>query len=256
MEFEKFVDRLPSAQNAVDIFKDRWASTIPSVGNHLQSGNAPHFTMDNRPYMAAQAFGDVMERLDGFDILELGPLEGGHTYQLELLGAAVTAIEGNTEAFLKCLIVKELLNLKSKFYLGDFVKYLESSSKTYDMIFASGVLYHMPDPATVIKLICERTDKCFVWMHYWTAGAEKNGLTKRVPNKLKFLDMDLTYYNVDYGDTTSSGRFWGGLESYSSWMEKDEIELVFRRCGFTNFKIVEEAPDHPSGPCFSFVTHR
>ncbi len=36
------------------------------------------------------------------NILELGPLEGAHTYQLRIL-----AIEANAEAFLKCLVVKE-----------------------------------------------------------------------------------------------------------------------------------------------------
>ena len=67
--------------------------------------------------------------MDGFRILELGPLEGAHTYQLEKLGAAeIVAIEANKEAFLKCLIIKELAQLeRARFLLGDFVTYLEFS---------------------------------------------------------------------------------------------------------------------------------
>ena len=65
--------------------------------------------------LAAQVFG-TRGRLAGFGILELGPLEGAHTYRLEQLGAErILAIEANVEAYLKCLIVKEILGLiKSK----------------------------------------------------------------------------------------------------------------------------------------------
>ena len=63
-------------------------------------------------------------------ILELGPLEGGHSYMLDRAGAAqVVAIEGNARAYLKCLIVKELLGLpRVQFLCGDSVA-LSSSTR-------------------------------------------------------------------------------------------------------------------------------
>ena len=51
-----------------------------------------------------------------------------HSYMLQKAGAhSVTAIESNSRAFLKCLCVKEICNLKNvKFMLGDCVEYLQS----------------------------------------------------------------------------------------------------------------------------------
>ena len=60
---------------------------------------------------------EQLGNVEGEKILELGPLEGGHTYMLEHAGAKVTSVEGNYGAFLRCLTVKNLLGLEcSKFY--------------------------------------------------------------------------------------------------------------------------------------------
>jgi Protein of unknown function (DUF1698) len=81
-------------------------------------------------------------------VLELGPLEGAHTYRLQQLGAGrILAIESNVEAYLKCLIVKEALGMKrAEFMLGDFTLYLQECTERFDLVFCCGVLYHMQDP--------------------------------------------------------------------------------------------------------------
>src|SRR6187200_3094366 len=119
--FRKFEHRGPSHQNAVDIFQGKWASDFSEVCPGLRAGQRQLFTLDSRPRNAARLLG-VNGRLDGMRVLELGPLEGAHTYQLEKLGAArVLAVEANAEAFLKCLITKEIADLRvAKFMHGDF----------------------------------------------------------------------------------------------------------------------------------------
>src|SRR4051794_2616577 len=99
--FGRFEQRAPSIQNAVDIFRGKWASTFDGLIEAETDGHAPLFTSDPRPLRAAEILG-TGSRIDGFRVLELGPLEGGHTFQLEKLGAReVLAIEANVEAFLK-----------------------------------------------------------------------------------------------------------------------------------------------------------
>ena len=122
----KFDQRPPQAQNAIDIFRDRWASDLSDVVPGVVSGPARHFGSDARPVHAMQH----LARSAGMTaprILELGPLEGGHTYQLDRLGAAeIVAVESNVEAYLKCLIAKELTGIKNaRFLLGDFVEHLK-----------------------------------------------------------------------------------------------------------------------------------
>ena len=80
----------------------------------------------------------------------------------------VIAVEANSRAYLKCLCIKEILNLhKVEFKLGDFMPLLENQNNRYDMVFASGVLYHMEDPIKLLKLISRTSDRLFVWTHYY-----------------------------------------------------------------------------------------
>ncbi len=63
-------------------------------------------------------------------------LELGHTYMLHQLGATrIDAFEANTRAFLKCLVVTQILYVDcTKSLLGDFAEYLRQSSKSYDWV--------------------------------------------------------------------------------------------------------------------------
>lgn len=94
---------LPNAQLLVDIFNGEWSSTLPPVnGEIISSGQAGLFD-DQRIRLLNEKV-----PLQGKSILELGPLEGGHTYMMHTMDAAeITAVEANSRALLKCLIVKE-----------------------------------------------------------------------------------------------------------------------------------------------------
>lgn len=205
--------------------------------------------------MAADALGHE-RRLDGFQVLELGPLEAAHTYLLGRLGATeITAVEANTEAFLKCLVVKEALGLtNARFLCGDLVAYLAACDRRFDLIFCSGVLYHMSDPMDLIRLIAERTDRCFVWTHYYTSEPS-NDKVARTALKVSRFGFDTTYHQLTYSDT-ESGRFWGGNRPVQAWMEKKAILAAFAHFGFAHCSILDETPDHPAGRCMSFAVWR
>ncbi len=251
IEIEKFFDQKPSLQGAVDIFKGRWASQLPADHGPLDSGSAALFTEDTRPGIAAKRFGGADGTLQGFHVLELGPLEAGHTYQLEKLGARVTAIEGNAEAFLKCLIVKEIYGLTSRFEFGSFVKYLESSEEQFDLIFASGVLYHMVDPINLIRLICEHSDRSFLWSHYYDPAVCQGYVSEEVSRG----GFTAVYYRKDYADP-SHGQFWGGLADSACWLSRQAIVDAYKHFGHRTVEVAAEEPSHPHGPCFSLVTQR
>ncbi|HET9224519.1 MAG TPA: hypothetical protein VFO07_18545 [Roseiflexaceae bacterium] len=102
---DRYITSAPSAQTALDIFAGSWVSQLPAPLAELQAGPVPLFE-DAQIGWAAEQLGDFRDRT----VLELGSLEGGHMYQIEQLGAAaILAIEANTSAFLRSLIVKELL---------------------------------------------------------------------------------------------------------------------------------------------------
>jgi hypothetical protein len=246
LRFEKFTQRAPSPQNAVDIFRGRWASDISEILPGIHSGPTGHFAGDPRPGFLLKNFGTEQGTLAGMRILELGPLEGAHTFQLEGFGAdEVVAIEANAEAYLKCLIVKEILELKKiRFLYGDFMEYLREDDTKWNIIFCCGVLYHMIDPIALIELISQRTDRVFVWTHYCASESQSTytAVTKR--------GEQFKYYSHVYAGR-DSGTFWGGVQDKSFWMSRDDILRAFKMYGFVNVDVHHEEPNHQNGPSFS-----
>jgi hypothetical protein len=253
VNFNKFELRVPSAQNLIDIFSGKWASDFSRVYPGLNAGTAEVFVTDTRVPLAAQFLGRNA-RLDGMEILELGPLEAGHSYALEQLGANVTAVEANCEAYLKCLIVKELLALKkTKFLLGDFCLFLAEADRTFDMVFASGVLYHMPDPLQLIELIASRTNRCFVWSHFFDPNHYPGA--QRTARTVQFGTHEFTYHELAYPDM-GSGSFWGGNKPVASWLSREDMLSAFKIAGFDQVKVIQEHLTHPHGACMSFIAQR
>jgi hypothetical protein len=249
MAANKFETRAPSAQNAVDLFQGKWASDLSEVAPKLVSGGSPMFRADERPRLAGRALGNSDGRFDGMSVLELGPLEGAHSFQLQLLGAGrVVAIESNTEAFLKCLVVKEVARLdRVQFLLGDFNAYLEAAPPRFDLVFCSGVLYHQPDPANLIRLMSLVADRCFVWTHYYSDDFP--GLNRR-RRPVERFGHAVTYYEADYGDMDYE-RFWGGNQPSACWMPKDDILQLLRGVGFREVTVLRDEPAMPNGPAMS-----
>lgn len=242
--------RSPSNQTGVDVFRGNWASDLSSLLGVDGTGPSPLFTQDGRPKAFADAFGNDGS-LSGMNILELGPLEGGHTYMLEQLGAAtVTAVESNVVSWLKCLVAKELLELRrSKFLLGDVPAYLSACDTRYDAIMASGILYHMADPVTLIEKISTVCDKCFIWTHYYKPGSNVKSFRSEAVVR---GETSFRYWTHDYGNSTHLG----GNASAASWMEREQIIDAFKRFGLSRIDILSEDLDHPHGPSFSFTAQR
>jgi len=247
----KFDQRAPAHANAIDIFSGRWATDLSILNSEWRGGDA-NLIADARPDYAAQQFG-TGGRFDGMTILELGPLEGMHTWRFEQRGAArILAIESNVEAYLKCLIVKEALGMKrAEFLLGDFNLYLQGGSPRFDMVFACGVLYHMEDPLALIRGIARATDKCFVWTHYFEEG--RTAPRVAVPASLEGFNS--TYYHAQYQDRAQPG-FWGGNKPSASWMKRDDILAAFRHFGLNEIEVVAEDPNALHGPTITFAARR
>ena len=239
--FAQFISTLPSHQNAADLFS--WVSQVPAAG--LQTGTQ-NFDEDRRTEMLVEVLGSI----DGFTILELGPLEASHTFQLEQLGAgSILAIEASPEFYLKCLIIKEILTLKAHFLLGDFNRYLEQSEQVFDLIFASGVLYHMSDPVHTLRLIAKAAPRAFLWTHYM--GEDETGFQAK-PVEAHGFRCD--YFEVVY-DPNSHSRSWAGVNPSACRMRKSDILAALNHFGFDQIVVTDDEPDHPGGPAFSLVCY-
>jgi hypothetical protein len=199
----------------------------------------------------------------GLNVLELGPLEAGHSYMLEKSGASqITSIESNTHAYLKCLIVKELLELSRVHFLcGDFVAYLRDAESKFDLGIASGVLYHMTNPAELIALLSRRCDKhIYFWTHYYDPAVIKSNpvLAKKFPDEItaEHNGFKHTLYRYEYQGALGWGGFCGGSAHHSYWMNRDDILGCLKSFGFSKVEIDFDDPNHPNGPSFALLASR
>lgn len=255
MILDNYAGGAPSAQLAVDAFKGEWSSKLPDELD-VESGSVPLFA-DPQIARAIHWLGDD---LTGVRVLELGPLEGGHTYMLDRAGAEVHAIESNSRAYLKCLVTKELLGLKrAKIGRGDFVAYLKESSERYDVVLASGVIYHMVDPVELLTLIAAASDRLIIWSHYYDDEIIQNSpMARQFQEPTVPITVGAGTYHLhprDYLEALAWGGFCGGPASYANWMERDDLLGTLDNLGFDQLEIRDD-PHHVNGPAFSILAER
>jgi hypothetical protein len=288
---DQFVTRPPSPQHALDIFKGEWLSALPSPLERCEAGALPLFG-DPRLQWAVDRLGGVQ----GAHVLELGPLEGGHTWMLEQMGAAsVIAVEASTRAYLKCLTVKELTGMtRARFLCGDSVGYLRergeaamaaaagsvaaaaSASATagapaaasaqsnnagrFDVAVASGILYHLTNPVELLAQLAAHADRLFLWTRYFD-----DEMVKRRPKlAARFAPPRLTthagfahaLHPYHYRSTRFGRSFSGGTASHAAWLTRDTILSALRAFGFDRIETSFEEPDHENGPAFALVATR
>ena len=192
----------------------------------------------------------LVKRIDlkGMRILELGCLEGLHSFIYQNLGAQeVIAIEGRIENFLKCLIVKNAFGLdKCKFLFGDLNKILSSLSRPFDLCSAIGILYHLYDPVSVIHRISELANSLFVWTHYATKDYPKG-----VSSEIRY--QKYSYRGKYVGE--NARHYLSGLHDKSFWLFEEDLFRTVRDAGFKNIDLIQKE-DHEHGPAINFLAKK
>jgi hypothetical protein len=251
---DSYVAKAPCAQNAVDIFAGEWSAELPVAD--VTAGGVPLFK-DDRVDWAIEQLGGVSGRF----VLELGPLEGGHTYMLVNAGASVTAIEAQTRAYLRCLITKELLGMTgARFQLGDFMAYLKDAPSHVDVCFASGVLYHMRNPVETISLLAGVADQLFVWTHIYDESIVRASelLSPRFTTEehVEYQGFAHTLHRFEYAHSLHSKAFCGGSAPYGNWLSREDLFAALDRFGWTVKATGYDEPNHPHGPAIAVVAAR
>jgi hypothetical protein len=253
---DQYVRAAPCPQNALDLFQGEWSSKLPEPWAGLRAGNACLFEDERITWGAAQL------GVQGRTVLELGPLEGGHSAMLERLGAAeVVAVEANTRAYLRCLIVKELLGLRRvRFLCGDFVEYLRTCRRKYDVAVVSGVLYHMQNPVELLALAARVADRLLLWTHYY----DRDAIAQHADLARRFVEVRPTeeagfrhtLYVRAYGEALQFHNYCAGSAELSCWLSRDDILGCLRHLGFADLRIHFEQTVHSHGPSFAVAALR
>jgi hypothetical protein len=250
------VQSAPSPQNAVDAVPDTWASRLPPPLQDVRAGDAGLFE-DERISWAFDNFGGIAD----MTVLELGPLEAAHSSMAQRAGAGhVTAIEANTNAFLKCLVIKELLELdRCSFLCGDVLEYMAATTETFDVCIACGILYHSTEPVRMLELISRRARRLVMWTHvYHPAALQRRHLARRLgpSTEVEHAGYRHRVHRHTYGLDRRLAGFCGGTQPYSNWMPREELIRALEHFGWTGIEIGFDEPRHPNGPALALTALR
>jgi hypothetical protein len=248
----------PSSQTALDIFSGSWWTAMPSSSG-LVAGLNPGFEDCRIPWV------NSIVPLAGTRIVELGPFEAYSTWQLaQHAPSELISVEANRFNFLKCLIIKEIFNIKANFVHGDVCKFLLNIDEKYDFVWASGILYHQVDPLQLLQLASQRSDRIFIWTHYFDeqciSSATQGHLFNEELNSISTLDgKDFTYHFRSYGmkDFDSMPKEWSsGTGLYANWLTREDLIKALNKLGYKNIKLQVDGVRLDDLPVISLLASR
>jgi len=201
------------------------------------------FRVDGQDYGGAiSALGDA--RVDQFfrfapraeTILELGALEGAHTFILAQRPGVkrVVALEGREFNLRKARFVQELLNVpNAEFAQANLENTHVAAFGTFDAVFCSGLIYHLPEPWKLISQLSALAPRLFIWTHY-EADADAQVVSEGLRGKI--------HAEGGAADPLS------GMSTTATWLTLESLITALTRSGYASVHVIDDDPTHPNGP--------
>ncbi|AMB46209.1 hypothetical protein [Methylobacterium sp. AMS5] len=110
----------------------------------------------------------------------------------------------------------------------------------------------MLDPLELIRLAAARSDRLFIWTHYY---ASQPRLRRHVPRAVEHEGLRLTLHELTYRDR-GLATFWGGNRGRTRWIERPDLIRVLAHHGLTETTIIADDPDFVNGPAVTLAAQR
>jgi hypothetical protein len=180
-------------------------------------------------------------------ILELGACEGYFTVRLAKLCKEVVAVEvrpTNIVALLTRLFIHEVTNVRC--VLKD-ARDLDARFGKFDLIFHSGLLYHLSDPVEHLSRIRDMADDLLLNTHYCTDD------TSMPRADIYFAGKT---YRAHVFQESGWKDPWSGVEPTSRWLHRDALLELLHDLGFDSVEVVFDSPGHPNGQRMTVLARR
>ncbi len=159
-------------------------------------------------------------------VLELGSLEGGHSFALSQLNqvAQLVCIEGREINLWRARFMQQLTrSYKPVFLQANLEKFPLSSLGRFDVIFCVGLLYHLPTPWDLLKKLSRLSSKLFIWTHY----TDKAEVTAKG-------------YGGRWYEEHGQADPLSGLSKQSFWPTRTELFRMLGHYGYHNIQVLTE----------------
>lgn len=169
-------------------------------------------------------------------ILELGSLEGAHTFILAQRPGVrrVLALEGREFNLRKARFVQELLQVSNAEFAQANLEHTDLTTfGKFDAVFCSGLMYHLPEPWKLISQLPAIAPNLFIWTHY-------------AP------DADA---GIVFGDLRGEAHPEGGaadplsgMSATATWLTLESLTKALKESGYASVQVIDNNPAHPNGP--------
>ncbi len=182
---------------------------------------------------------DKIQPLVGKRVVEFGPADGYHTAAAIHLGAkSIDCVEARSENIIKQTVMKNVMgwdhvNLHMlDFHLADAQRF-----GRFDVAMAHGVLYHSLAPFLFLNNLVEMADSIFIGTFCCTDELPEG--------KYEILEHGGRTYRVKR--TLEADRMVNGMNSWSYFLHKDDLQDFFRDRGFIVTVTSDEERNQVSG---------
>lgn len=176
-------------------------------------------------------------------VLELGCLEGGHTFPLARRATAVVAIDARADNLARARWL-------ARFYPSHNIRFEQADLEhapldqlgPFDVVFNVGLLYHLVEPWGLLA----RLARLAPWLFLWTHVARDFGLFGR-RRVIRGGYRGVLYAEHGFADPLS------GTTGSSFWPTPSELDRMLADCGFTDRQVLEVDWRHRHGPSILLV---
>lgn len=184
-------------------------------------------------------FKSYFKRLNIKQCLEVGCAEGYNTVELAKICQFVIATDVRPRNIIGAMIRQWVLKLDNiEFHCLDLNTLENENPLTdikMDIIYHTGVLYHLTNPIKHLKYIASITDNLFLA----TRCYDKKSDIKLLIGQMVKYENTFKQYRVNEKPFTWK-RSFAGITDYSTWLHKDEIKDILHHVGFKKVILLEE----------------
>jgi SAM-dependent methyltransferase len=205
--------------------------------------------IDIRTQLVVDAFDGS---LAGRTVVDLGCLEGGFSLALAERGAEqVVGIEARSISVERCELARTLRGTERVEFVVADIKDELAQRPPFDVVFAAGILYHVGDPAEMLRII-RRACRGIVLID--THVADPDVASHGCSDVVELRSGDRSYrgrwfpeYDPHASSSARDGYLWAAWsDSDAFWPLEDELVRMVTDAGFSSVDKVEVPTDQRS----------
>jgi SAM-dependent methyltransferase len=229
---------LPFTTYRIWIAEDLW--TVPAEANAVDAAR------DVRIRIVLDLCGGS---LTGKTTADLGCNEGGFAVEFARLGAKESVgIEVRDVSVRRCGLVRKMTGLENlKFIRGDIMEELARWPDSFDVVFASGILYHVADPHKLLGDIFRACrEAVLIDTHVAYREAPSHNCSEEIVSRTfggkSYQGRVYPEFDASMSDATREGQLWAAWSNDTSfWLLEDELLSLMRDVGFRDVRKVDRS---------------